>query len=47
MSKIFLDIMVRAVKLRMEAGEELEAILDSYPKLTDEDKAEIREAIHG
>ncbi len=39
-----MKIMLRAVKIRMEQGEELEAILASYPKLTEAEKQQLREA---
>lgn len=45
MSKAVKNIMVRAIKARMNQGEELEDILASYPKLTDEEKQELREAV--
>ena len=38
-------IMMRAVKIRTEAGEDLEAVLASYPRLSDSDKQLIREAM--
>lgn len=44
LSNIQKNIILRAVKIRMEAGEEPEAILESYSKLTAEDKAEILSA---
>lgn len=47
MSSVLLQIMIRAVKIRLSEGEELESILGSYPKLTDEDKEKIREALNG
>lgn len=40
-----LQIMIKAVQIRMSSGEELEGILDSYAKLTDEDKDAIRKAV--
>lgn len=40
-----LKIMMKAVKIRMEKGEELEAILASYPRLTEEEKAQLRSAV--
>lgn len=40
-----MKIMLRAVKIRMEQGEELEAILASYPKLTEAEKQQLREAV--
>ena len=45
MSTAMLNIFVRTVQRRMSEGEELEAILNSYPKLTKEDKEQIREAV--
>ena len=45
MSTAMFNIFVRTVKRRMSEGEELDAILDSYPKLTEEEKEEIREAV--
>lgn len=45
MSNAMLNIFVRTVKRRMEAGEELEEILASYPKLSEEDKEQIRQAV--
>ena len=45
MSKSAKNIMVRVIKRRMAAGEELEDILAGYPKLTDEEKQELREAV--
>lgn len=38
-------IMVKAVKIRMDAGEGLEEILASYPKLTEGEKVAISQAI--
>lgn len=45
MSKAVKNIMVRAIKARMKQGEELEDILASYPKLTEEEKEELRKAV--
>ena len=45
MSTAMLNIFVRTVQRRMSEGEELEVILNSYPKLTKEDKEQIREAV--
>lgn len=45
MSTAMLNIFVRTVKRRMEKGEDLEEILASYTKLSDEDKEEIRQAV--
>ena len=38
-------IMVKAVKIRLGRGEELEDILSSYPKLTEEEKQTIRKEV--
>ena len=40
-----LKIMVRAVQIRLRAGEELADILMSYPKLSEEDKAVIQKEV--
>lgn len=45
MSNAAKNIMVRVIKRRIADGEKLEDILVSYPKLTDEEKEEIREAV--
>lgn len=45
MSKAMLNIYVRTVKRRMDAGELLDDILASYPKLTYEQKQMIEERI--
>ena len=37
-----LRIMCKAVRIRMEEGEPLEEILLSYPRLTEEEKEQIR-----
>lgn len=38
-------IMLRVIRRRMAEGEELEDILAGYPKLTDAEKEELREAV--
>lgn len=38
-------VMVRVARRRMAEGEGIEAILESWPKLTDEEKKEIRDAV--
>lgn len=38
-------IMVRVAKRRMAEGEDIETILAGWPKLTDEEKQEIRDAV--
>ncbi len=40
-----IKIMVKAVKIRMDHGENLEGILTSYPRLTAEEKATISREI--
>lgn len=40
-----LKIIARAILIRMSGGEQLEDILESYPALTEFDKAELREYI--
>lgn len=47
LSKTKLKIMVKAVEIRIKNGEEIDDILDSYPKLTDDDKAYIKAEIIG
>lgn len=46
MNNLVKKIMVSAIKTRMNNGETLDDILDSYPKLTKEEKQELREAIN-
>ena len=38
-------IMLRVIRRRMAEGEEFEDILAGYPKLTDAEKEELREAV--
>lgn len=45
MSALKLKIMVRACRIRLESGESLEAILESYPALTEADKAQLTDAL--
>lgn len=45
MSNAAKNIMLRVIRRRMTEGEELEDILASYPKLTDAEKEELREAV--
>lgn len=47
LSNIQKNIIIRAVRIRQEAGERLEEILDSYPKLEPEDRKEIAAAFSG
>lgn len=42
---IMLKIVMRAVKSRVKAGEELEDVLDSYPRLTRSERKEIIEEL--
>lgn len=39
------SLVIKAIKIRMKYGETLEEILASYPKLTDAEKQELRDAI--
>lgn len=45
LSNIQQNIIVRAIKIRLEKGEDLEMILDSYVKLTEEDKENLKDKI--
>lgn len=45
MSKSMKNLMIRVMKKKMSEGEDLEEILKSYPRLTDEEKQELREAV--
>mgnify|MGYP003106032883 FL=1 len=45
MSNAAKNIFVRVIKRRMAAGESLDDILASYPKLTDAEKEELRKAV--
>ncbi len=45
MSNAAKNIMVRVIKRRMAEGENLEDILANYPKLTEEEKQELRKAV--
>lgn len=45
MSKVIKNIVVRAVKNRMAAGESFEDILKTYPGLKKNEIAEIRETL--
>lgn len=46
MSNAALNLMVRTVKRRMHNGENLEDILQSYPKLTVEAAKQVRDAVN-
>lgn len=41
LSSIQKSIVIKAVKIRMDRGEDVREILESYNRLTDEEKAEI------
>lgn len=45
MSNAAKNIFVRVIKRRMAAGESLDDILSSYPKLTATEKEELRKAV--
>lgn len=45
MSNIVKKIMVSAIKARMKQGENLKEILESYPKLTKEEKEELKKVV--
>ena len=45
MSNAMLNIFIRTIKRRIEKGETLDEILESYTKLSNEDKEQIRNAI--
>ena len=42
-----LKLLLRVVKRRSAAGEELEAILADYPRLTAEEKETVRQTLEG
>ena len=45
MNKAVKNIMLRVIRNRMAAGETVDDILADYPKLTEEEKAELKEAV--
>lgn len=45
MSNAAKNIFIRVIKRRMAAGESLDYILTSYPKLVDAEKEELRKAV--
>lgn len=45
MSKVVKNIMLRVIRKRMAEGETVEEILSDYPRLTDEEKQELTEAL--
>lgn len=46
MSNAMLKIYIRVIEKRMDEGENLEDILNDYPKLTEVEKDKIREKIN-
>lgn len=44
LSNVQKNIIIRAVRIRVANGEELDAVLKSYGKLTDAEREEIRKA---
>lgn len=46
MSKSMLKIYIRVFKRRMDAGESFEDIVADYPKLTDQEVEDIKEALN-
>ena len=45
LSSIQKKIIVRAVKIRLNKGENIDDILASYPKLSEKDKADIKKEL--
>lgn len=45
LSSIQKTIMLKAIRIRMSKGETIDEVLNSYTKLTDEDKKEIKETL--
>lgn len=45
MSKVVKNIMLRVIRRRMVEGESVEDILADYPKLTEDEKSELKEAL--
>ncbi len=45
LNELRLQLMVKAVRIRLKNGEELEDILAGYSKLTEEDKKAIRKQV--
>lgn len=45
MSKVVKNIMIRVISKRMSAGETFGEIIINYPKLTNEEVEELREAV--
>lgn len=42
-----LKLLCRVVKRRVSAGEDLDAVLTDYPKLSDAEKITVRETLYG
>lgn len=42
-----LKLLVRVVRRRVNAGEDLETVLADYPKLTEKEKVTVREVLAG
>lgn len=47
MTAIQKRVIVAGIKIKLDRGEDLEAILETYVNLTEEEKQEVREAIGG
>lgn len=45
MNKAVKNIMLRVIRNRIAEGETVDDILADYPKLTEEEKAELKEAV--
>lgn len=45
MTKLKKNLMVRVIKKRLENNEYIEDILADYPKLSEDEKAELKEAL--
>ena len=45
MSNAAKNIMIRVIKKRMSNGETFEEVIANYPRLTDEEKLELEQAI--
>ena len=47
MTDAALRIITRAVKRRYDAGEDIDEVLNDYPKLTEDERARIKAAVIG
>ena len=45
MSELQLKIIIHAVKIRVKRGEDLEEVLNSYPKLSPEERGRVADSI--